>query len=144
MEKQQNLTRRNSAMTVQTYTRTAGALMLLSFVAGGFGEAYVPSRLIVSGDATATAENFKALDSLFRIGFAGYLVEASCDIALTLILYALLRPVRKDIALLEYAPGSLLLLIAPGGLALAVWFLVRGVDVPKWEEKVSAGRVTGA
>jgi uncharacterized protein DUF4386 len=36
-----------------------------------------------------------------------------------------------------YAPGSLLLLMVPGGLALAVWLLVRGVDVPKWEEKAA-------
>jgi hypothetical protein len=27
----------------QTYARIAGALLLLSIVAGGFGEAYVPS-----------------------------------------------------------------------------------------------------
>jgi hypothetical protein len=85
---------------VQAYARIAGVLFLLSFVAGGFGEAYVPSKLIVSADATATAQNIKAFDSLFRTGFAGYLIEAVCDIALTLILYVLLRPVRKDIALL--------------------------------------------
>ncbi len=88
------------AASVQTYARIAGVLFLLSFVAGGFGEAYVPSKLIVSADATATAENIKALDSLFRMGFTGYLVEAVCDIALTLVLYVLLRPVRKDLALL--------------------------------------------
>jgi hypothetical protein len=48
-------------MTVQSYARVAGALMLLSHVAAGFGEAYVPSKLMVSGDATATAQNIKAL-----------------------------------------------------------------------------------
>jgi hypothetical protein len=37
---------------------------------------------------------------LFRWGFAGYLVEATCDIALTLAFYVLLKPVRKDLALL--------------------------------------------
>jgi Domain of unknown function (DUF4386) len=87
-------------MTIQTYARIAGVLFLLSFIAGGFGEAYVPSQLIVSGDAAATAENIKAFGSLFRLGFAGYLVEAVCDIALSLIFYVLLRPVRKDVALL--------------------------------------------
>jgi uncharacterized protein DUF4386 len=87
-------------MTVQKYARIAGVLFLLSFVAGGFGEAYVPSKLIVSGDATSTANNIHALGSLFRWGFAGYLVEATCDIALALIFYVLLRPVRKDLALL--------------------------------------------
>jgi len=74
--------------------------MLLSFVAGGFGEAYVPSQLIVSADAAATAANIKGFGSLFRWGFAAYLVEATCDIGLSLIFYVLLRPVRKDIALL--------------------------------------------
>ena len=39
--------------------------MLLSIVAGGFGEVYVPSRLIVSTDATATAKNIIAFAMLF-------------------------------------------------------------------------------
>ncbi len=86
--------------SVQTYARIAGVLFLLSIVAGGFGEFYVPSKLIVSADATATARNIIASDSLFRLGFAIYLIEAVCDIALTLLLYVLLRPVRKDLALL--------------------------------------------
>ena len=86
--------------SVQAYARIAGVLFVLSLVAGGFGEAYVPSRLIVSSDATATALNIKASDSLFRLGFAGYLVEAVCDIALALTLYALLRPVHRDLSLL--------------------------------------------
>ena len=34
-------------MTIQRYARIAGVLALLSLVAGGFGEAYVPSKLIV-------------------------------------------------------------------------------------------------
>lgn len=87
-------------MSVQTYARIAGILLLVSLVAGGFGEAYVPSRLIVSGDAAATAKNIIASHSLFRLGFAAYLVEALCDIGLTLVLYVLLRPVSKNVALL--------------------------------------------
>jgi len=87
-------------VSVQTYARIAGVLFLLSIVAGIFGELYVPSKLVVSADAAATAKNITAFDSLFRLGFAIYLVEAVCDIALTLILYVLLRPVSKDIALL--------------------------------------------
>ena len=86
--------------SVQTYARTAGVLYLLTVVAGGFGEAYVPMKVVVSADAAATARNIQAFETLFRLGFAGYLVEAVCDIALALILYALLRPVHKDLALL--------------------------------------------
>lgn len=85
---------------VQTYARIAGVLFLLSIVAGGFGEFYVPSKLLVSGDATATAKNINTFMSLFRLSFASYLVEAVCDIALAWILYVLLRPVRRDLALL--------------------------------------------
>jgi hypothetical protein len=32
-----------------------------------------------------------------------------------------------------YAPGSLLLLMLPGGLSLTVWLLLKGVDVRKWD-----------
>ncbi len=86
--------------SAQRYIRIAGVLTLLSLVCGGFGEMYVPARLIVPGDAAATAGNLAASAGLFRLGFAGYLVEAVCDVTLALILYALLRPVRKDVALL--------------------------------------------
>jgi len=88
------------AESVQTWAKVAGVLMLLSVVTGGFGESYVPSRLIVSSDAAATALNFAAHKALFRWGFVGYLVEAMCDIALSLIFYVLLRPVRRNVALL--------------------------------------------
>jgi hypothetical protein len=53
--------------SVQMYARIAGVLFLVSLVAGGFGEAYVPSKLIVSGDAAATAKNIVASHSLFRL-----------------------------------------------------------------------------
>jgi hypothetical protein len=85
--------------SIQTYARAVGVLFLLSIVAGGFGEAYVPYRLIVPADAAATAKNLVASNMLFRLGFASYLVEAVCDVALALMLYVLLRPVREDIAL---------------------------------------------
>jgi len=63
--------------------------------------AYVPSKLIVSGDATATANNIHALGSLFRWGFRRLpRRKPTCDIALALILYVLLRPVSKGLALL--------------------------------------------
>jgi len=85
---------------VQTYARVAGVLALLSFVAGGFGEAYIPSKVIVATDAAATVENLKSFDLLFRLGFAGYLVEACCDISLALIFYVLLKPVQRYVSLL--------------------------------------------
>ena len=76
-------------------------LLFLGTMAGGFfGELYVPSRLIDVGDAAATAHNIQTSGFLFRLGFAGYLVEAICDIALAWMFYLLLRPVNRELALL--------------------------------------------
>jgi hypothetical protein len=88
------------ATSVQTYARIAGVLFLISALAGGLGEFFVPSQLVVAGDARATANNIVASESLFRLGLAGYVVEGLCDVALTLILYVLLRPVHPNLALL--------------------------------------------
>lgn len=87
-------------MNVQRYAKVAGALLLISLVAGGFGEAYAPSRLIVAGDAAATVANLRNLEWLYRLGFASFLIESLCDITLLLILYALLKPVSKELSLL--------------------------------------------
>jgi len=75
--------------------------MLLSIVFGAIGEAYIPGRIIVSGNAAATAANIVNHPVLFRMGFATYLVEGICDIALSVIFYILLRPVNRNLALIS-------------------------------------------
>ena len=87
--------------TVQRYARYAGVAMLLSFVFGGLGEAYLPGKIIVSGDATATATNIALHPTLFRMVFASYLVEGFCDIALCVFWYIVLKPVNRNVALLS-------------------------------------------
>ena len=96
----------NSA-SVQGYARVGGVLLLVSLLAGGFGEFYVPTKLLVSADPGTTARNIATSASLFRLGFASYLVEAVCDVALTLIFYVLLKPVSKNLALLAAFYGLL-------------------------------------
>jgi Domain of unknown function (DUF4386) len=88
------------AESVQTYARIAGVLFLLTFVIGGFGEAYAPAQLIVSGNATATAHNVIASAQLLRLGFLGYLFEAFTDVMLAFLLYVLLRPAHANLAFL--------------------------------------------
>src|SRR5262245_51981282 len=80
--------------------RLGGVLYLIIIVAGLFGEAFVRDRLIVSGDAAATAGNLRASELLWRAGIAGNLFHLACAVALTLIFYVLLRPVGRDLALL--------------------------------------------
>lgn len=81
--------------------KVTGALLLVSIVAGSIGEFYVPSQLIVSGNASATAANFRANEMFFRFGFFTYLIEAVCDVSLSLCFYLLLRPVGRALALLS-------------------------------------------
>ena len=89
------------------YAKVAAVLILVSFIAGGFGEAYVPGKLIAPTDAATTVANLRASQVLFRLGFAGYLLEACCDITLALVFYVLLRPVHKYVSLLTAFFGLL-------------------------------------
>src|SRR5213083_444847 len=84
----------------QLYARIGGALYLIIIVIGLFGEAFVRDRLILSGDATATAANIRSMESLWRFHIAAELFLLICAVALLLILFVLLRPVSRDLALL--------------------------------------------
>lgn len=89
-----------SQISPQIYARIGGLLYLIIIVFGIIGEAFVRNPLIVSGDATATAERIRASEFLWRVGIADELVLLICAIALTLVFYVLLRPVNKHLALL--------------------------------------------
>jgi hypothetical protein len=84
----------------QRYARVGGLLYLFIIVAAGFGELFVRNRLIVWGDAASTASNILGSETLFRLGLAGEMLTCVCDVALAMILYVLLRPVSRNLALL--------------------------------------------
>jgi Domain of unknown function (DUF4386) len=86
--------------SVQAYARIGGLLYLIIIIIGAFNEAFVRDRLVVSGDATATAERIRASEFLWRASAAGEFVLLICAVALALIFYVLLRPVNRDLALL--------------------------------------------
>ena len=85
----------------QLYARIAGILYLLIIVAGIFGELMVRSKLIVYGDANATANNIMNSELLWRMGISADLVMQICDLPVMIILYYLLKPVSKKLALLN-------------------------------------------
>lgn len=94
-----------NAHDAQRYTRVAGVLLVVSIFAGGFGESYVPGKLIAAHDLVETAHRMATSVGLFRAGFASYLVEAACDVSLTAIFYLMLRPVSRPLSLITLCFG---------------------------------------
>jgi hypothetical protein len=80
--------------------RIAGVLYLIIIVAASFAEFFVRGRLVIDGDATATANNILAHESLYRLGAAAVPIYLACDTAVALIFYELLKPVSRSLSLL--------------------------------------------
>jgi hypothetical protein len=72
------------------YARVAGALYLVIIILGLSSELLVRSGLIVWGDAAATAASISASPGVFRLGFVADSVMVICDVALAVLLFALL------------------------------------------------------
>jgi uncharacterized protein DUF4386 len=89
---------RNIHASPRRIARITGTLYLLTIVMGIFAQGFVSARLIADGDAAATAANILAHKALFRWGFAIYLVEMTCQIAMTALFYNLLKPVSRSVS----------------------------------------------
>lgn len=80
--------------------RVAGGLYLAVAILAAFGNLYVPSALVVRGDAETTASNIAASELLFRSGILSHLIGQVVFVFLVLTLYRLLEPVNKARAVL--------------------------------------------
>jgi hypothetical protein len=105
-------------------------MYVIASVLGVFALLYVPSKLIVKGNATATANNIAASETLFRSGIAADLVGQALFILVALALYALLKDVNQRQAL-----NMLILILVAIPIAflnemnaLAALLLVLGAD----------------
>lgn len=78
--------------------RIAGLLYFLFLVLGIFSFFYVPSKIFVDANATLTANNIIAFESLFRIGIASNLIGQIIFIFLVLALYRLFKSVDEKYA----------------------------------------------
>ncbi len=110
--------------------RLAGFLYLLLGITAPIGLLYVPSKLVVSGDAAATANNILSSQWLFRLGVVSQLVGPVFFIFLVWVLYRLLKGVNQQLALLMV---MLVLVQVPIAFlnemnAIASLVLVRGTD----------------
>src|SRR5580704_2892129 len=110
--------------------RFAGLLYVLTGIPGFFAIEYVPSKLIVHGNATATAINIAASETLFRLGIAAQVIGQAGFIFVALALYHLLKSVnRRDASLMV----TLVVVGIPIGFlnelnSIAALALVRGAD----------------
>jgi len=91
----------SNGIYVNKLARIGGIFYLLIIIAGICSELLARKGIIVPGDAAATLDRLVASQSLWRIGIALDLLMHVCDIPLMVILYILLRPVNKDLALME-------------------------------------------
>jgi hypothetical protein len=82
------------------YAKLAGLLYLLIAISGGFSIGYMPSVIMVTGDAATTAQNIIENQGLFRLGIAGDIVVFLMEIILTVMLYRMFKPVNPTLSLI--------------------------------------------
>ncbi len=88
--------------------RVAGLLYILASGVGVVRLIYIPSALIVHGNAAATVNNITAHESLFRLGIVSLLLSSALWLFVTLALYRLLRAVDQGLAVLMVILGGLM------------------------------------
>lgn len=91
------MTKRGAEASPLTYARAVGVLSVVALVCGSF-PLFVESRLIVPGDAAATARNIVASESLFRLGIVSMLGMNAVYLVAVLGWYKLLAPVSTNLA----------------------------------------------
>ena len=98
--------------------RIMGAFEALEGSASSFGQVFVLGRVVVHGDAAATARNILANEGLFRLGFASSVLGVVFHIAWALLFYYLFRPVSRTLSLL----ATFIILVGCAMQALTAFF----------------------
>jgi hypothetical protein len=89
-----------TAPSPQLYARLGGLLYVLIIILGISSEFFFRGKLIVAGNAAATANNIKTSPAIWRIGITAEYVSIICTIILAMIYFYLLTPVHKTLNLL--------------------------------------------
>ncbi len=85
------------------HARASGFFYLLIIACGVWSEGFARGSLVVPGDAAATAANIAAAPALLRMSFAADTVMALSDVAVGILLFVLLAPVNRTLALVATA-----------------------------------------
>ena len=101
--------------------RVAGTLYLAIAVCGGFSIGYVPSQIVVAGDAATTSANLMGQLGLFRLGVLADSAVILLELAITVILYQMFHAISPRLALI--AMVSRLGMIVIMGINLLLWVI---------------------
>src|SRR5215218_1385053 len=90
---------RTAGTSPLVYARVAGFLLLFVAIIAPFSQLYLPSTLVVPGDATATANNIGASGWVFHLSIVSDSLVFLIEIVLCVLLYVLLRSVSRTLSL---------------------------------------------
>lgn len=112
------------SISPKNYTQLAGVLYLVIAVAGAFAIGYVPSVIVAAGDASATAANLIANKPLFGLGVLGDVVVMLAEIVLSVLLFALLKPVSGTLSLIALVARLTMVNIMAVNLLIYIFSMV--------------------
>ena len=90
--------RQITPVSPRTIGRIAGVCQLSEAATATFGQVIVLGRLIVAGNAAATAANLLGHERLVWAGFSSSVLAAVLHIAWSFLMYDLLKPVNRRLA----------------------------------------------
>jgi hypothetical protein len=90
---------RAGSLSPKRRARLAGGLWLLVILLCLFAEMFVRSTLLVRGDPAASAALILANEQYFRLGIAADLAGAGAYVAAAFLVYGLMKPVNRSVAL---------------------------------------------
>jgi len=111
--------------------RLAGLLYFLVALIAPYGLMVVPAKLLVAGDAQATAQRIAANPGVLHLGMATEVVHQAIEVFMVLVLYQLFKPVHRMLArqmlVLGLVPIPMVFLNALAEVAAAMF-----ADGPSW------------
>ena len=90
---------RTSGSTPIVITRLAGVFYLLVIVTAPVAMA-IRNRLIVSGDASASADSLLTHEPLYRVAVAADIISSICYLVVAALFYTLFKPVNRTLSLI--------------------------------------------
>jgi Domain of unknown function (DUF4386) len=130
------MTKRIAEASTRPSARITGVVYLLYFLTAVLGEFFMRGT-VVDGDATATANNLLAHQSLFRLGLATSLIATGVYIAVTALFYGLFKYVNRSLSLV----AAFFSLVGCGILAISSLFQLASLVVLGGSQYLSVFKV---